>query len=193
MRATRIFFALILIVVAVLSATVLRAQTSDRQTPEQGLQGDELIDVLAQQKQSRAQRLQGSWVITVTAVVPPGVPPPPVRTSYASFAGGGVSIHSDRQAPNANPGHGVWEHRGGNHFAFTFITDDFDATGNFLGTVKVRNKIILTGPDEFVGVGNLELSDSAGNVLFSRCATIRGQRIRIEPLAEQCQGITPPR
>jgi len=187
MKATRIFFTSILIVISAISASILQGRTSDGQTPERAVQKDGLPDELEQLSHAAAQRLEGSWLITVTAVVPPGVPPPPVRTSYASFARGGASIHSDRQAPNANPGHGVWEHRGGNKFAFTFISDDFDAVGNFLGTVKVTNKLTLTGPDEFVGVGQLELRDPAGTVLFIRCATVRGERIKIGSLTEQCR------
>lgn len=109
-----------------------------------------------------------------------------------SFARGGAAIGSDRQAPFANPQHGVWKHLRGNEFAYTFVGDNFDAMGNFQGTLKVRFKITLTGKDEFVGVDNAERRDPAGNLVFSRCNTIRGERIKIEPLPEQCQSITPP-
>ena len=109
-----------------------------------------------------------------------------------SFTRGGVAILSERQANFVNPAYGAWEHRGGNEFAFTVMTDAFAPTGNFLGTVKIRNEVTLTGTDEFASVGHLEVRDPTGNLLFSGCATARGQRIKVEPLPEQCRSITPP-
>lgn len=182
MTRKRIFLALTLAAVTAISATFLRAQSSDELEFKQRLETNG----------KKAEWLEGSWMFTITAVVPPGVPPPPVRNVYVTFGRGGASILSDRQAPFANGGHGVWEHRGGNEFAHTSIGDDFDALGNFLGTLKVRQKLTLTGQDELVGVGNAELRDAAGNLLFSRCNTVRGERLQIEPLAPQCQNITPP-
>jgi hypothetical protein len=61
-----------------------------------------------------------------------------------------------------------------------------------VGTLKVRNKITLTGPDTFIGVNNAELRDAAGNLLFSACNTLRGERIQIESLPAQCDAIIPP-
>jgi hypothetical protein len=177
-----IYFALILVIIAAISATVLRAKPSDEPTRKQDLQATG----------NKAERLEGAWVVTVSAVVPPGGTPPPSRTAYLSFARGGVAILYERQAAFVNPAYGVWEHVRGNDFAFTVITDAFDSTGNLLGTVKIRNQISVNSPDEFASVGNLEVRDPAGNLLFSRCATARGERIKVEPLAEHCQGITPP-
>jgi hypothetical protein len=176
----KIYFAFTLVIIAAISAIVPYAQSSDGRT------------IGLQSTGKKAERLEGSWIITVTAVVPPGVPPPPVRTNYTTFARGGVSIGSDRLAPFANPQHGVWEHQGGNDFVWTFVGDNFDPAGNYLGTLKVRNKLTMSGPDQFVGVNNAELRDAAGNLVFSRCNTFRGERIQIEPLAEQCQSIPPP-
>ena len=47
-------------------------------------------------KEKQGQRLEGSWIVTVAAVVPPGAPPPPVRSSYMSFSRGGVAMLSER-------------------------------------------------------------------------------------------------
>jgi hypothetical protein len=192
MNAKRIFLAFTLAAVAAISATALRAQSSVEQEAGRGLQSNGLIDVLEQQRQVQAQRLEGSWVLTVNAALPAGVPPPPARTSYTSFARGGVALLYERQAPFVNPAYGAWEHRGSNEFAFTVITDYFAPTGNFAGTVKISNKLTLTGADEFVSIGHLERRDAAGNLLFSGCATARGERIKVEPLPEQCRSITPP-
>jgi hypothetical protein len=64
--------------------------------------------------------------------------------------------------------------------------------GNFAGTVKVRVRLAVTGANEFIGVSNAEERNAAGVVTATRCATIRGARITVEPLAPQCQSITPP-
>ena len=188
MTARKICLAMALAAVTAIFATVLRAQSN----VAPGTQNGGILDVLENSRQAQAQRLEGSWVLTVNAVVPPGVPPPPARSSYTSFARGGVAILYERQANFVNPAYGAWEHQGGNEFAFTVITDAFAPAGNFLGTVKIRNEVTLTGTDEFVSVGHLEARDSAGNLLFSGCAMARGQRIKVEPLAQQCQSITPP-
>ena len=188
MTARKICLTLALAAVTAIFATVLRAQSNVAPGTESG----GILDVLENSRQAQAQRLEGSWVLTVNAVVPPGVPPPPARAAYTSFARGGVAILSERQAAFVNPAYGAWEHRGGNEFVFTVITDAFAPTGNFLGTVKIRNKVTLTGTDEFVSVGHLEARDSAGNPLFSGCATARGQRIKVEPPPEQCPSIMPP-
>ena len=174
MLAKRLFLILLLIAVAAISPTIQHAKSDQ------------------EQQQPPAQRLEGSWIITVTRVVPPGVLPD--RTNYTSFARGGVSVGSDRQAPFSNTQHGVWQHVHGDEFLWTFIGDSFSpaGTGVFVGTLKVRNKITLTGPDTFVGVNNAELRDPAGNLVFSACNTFRGERIQIESLPALCDAIIPP-
>lgn len=68
----------------------------------------------------------------------------------------------------------------------------FDTTGTFIGTLTVRARLTITGPDIYVGVANGEQCAAAGNLVFNRCTTVRGARIKIEPLAPQWQTITPP-
>jgi hypothetical protein len=192
MTKKRILAALTVITAAAVSIT------SPAQNPdllERRIQRLELFERNRESDEARekqGQRLEGSWMLTIAAVVPPGAPVPPTRTSYTSFARGGVAILSERQAAFVNPAYGSWDHQSGNEFAFTVVTDAFNTTGNFIGTVKIKNEINLTGPDEFVSVGQLEVRDPSGNLLFSGCATSRATRIKVEPLSEQCQNITPP-
>lgn len=195
--AKRIFLALTLAAVVAISATVLRAQSNEQpinreQQAAQPAFVNTQCDWLCQLRERQAQLLEGSWVMIVTAVAPPGVPPPPVRTNYTSFARGGVSIGSDRLAPLANPQHGAWEHRGGNEFAWTLIADNFDPMGDFLGTLKVTSKLTLTGRNEFVGVNSSEIRNAAGTVVFRGCNTLRGERIQVESVREDCRSTTPP-
>jgi len=141
--------------------------------------------------EKRSQRYEGSWTVTVTPVVPPGVPQPPSFIAQATAARGGAVFSSDRNRPSSKQ-HGTWEYLGGDEFAATSTEDLFDALGNFVGTLKVRTRTTLIGEDLFIGVSNGEQRDTAGNLVFSRCATIRGDRLKIEPLPSQCQTIVPP-
>lgn len=139
----------------------------------------------------KSERLEGSWIVTVTPVVPPGVPPPPSFRSYGSFAHGGSTIGSDvRRA--ASKQYGGWTHVHGSDFAWTAIEQLFTDSGEPAGTFIIRARVTVTGENEFVGVSNGEERDASGNLVSNRCGTIRGERITIEPLAPQCQSIIPP-
>jgi hypothetical protein len=191
MTTRKIIFALILAGMIVIPTAKLRAQTSDEQTTDRIAARGGILGVLEQIKQAQAQRLEGSWVVTVTPAVPPGVPQPPSFRAYGTFARGGAMIGTDTRRL-FNIQHGAWEHLGGREFAFTFIEELVDVMGNFAGTAKVRVKLTVTDKDEFVGVSNLEERSAAGVVTAIRCGTIRGARIKVEPLAPQCQNVTPP-
>ncbi len=192
MIARRIYLAFTFAVTLIVSTSVARAQSGEpeelaRQSASQG----GILDVLEQIKQAQAQQFEGSWAVTVTPVVPPGAPQPPPFRAYATVSRGGAFFGSDRTRPFSKQ-HGAWTHLGGNNNAYTLIEDLFDAMGNFAGTITVRVKLTITGKDTFVGVSNGEARDAAGNLIFNRCATVRGERIKVEPLPPQCQSITPP-
>jgi hypothetical protein len=185
LTAKRILLALIFAVVVAVPILITRAQSSGG-----------IVNVIEQAKLAQAQQLEGAWTYTVTPVVPPGVPQPPSQRAYITIArGGGISVYirTGPSGPFYGEQHGVWEHLGGNEFALTAIRDEFDAQGNFLGTGKINTRLTLTGKDEFVGVGSREFRDPAGNIAdIIRCATLKAERIKLAPLAPQCQSITPP-
>ena len=112
----RIFLAITFAVTLIVSTAVARAQSGEpeQQTTQPASQGG-ILDVLGQIKQAQAQRLEGSWDVIVTPVVPPGVPQPPSFHAYGSFARGGAFIGSDRTRP-ASKQHGVWAHLGRRRF-----------------------------------------------------------------------------
>ena len=140
--------------------------------------------------QSHPFQMEGSWSVTVSPVVPPGVPPPPSFHAYATASGGGALVGSDRTRPFSKQ-HGVWEHLGGHDFAWTLVEDLFDAAGTFTGTLKVRVRLSMISTEEFVGSSNGESRDANGNLIFNRCGTVRGERIQIEPLAAHCRANAP--
>src|SRR5262245_8950728 len=171
--ASRMIFALTLAGVIAMPVARLRAQSnesipSDEALSVETLSQEDLREALAQAKKARGQRLEGSWVVTVTPVVPPGVPQPPSFRGYATLASGGAFIGSDRNRPFSKQ-HGTWAHIEGNDFAWTFVEDLFDGVGVFAGTLTVRVKLTLIGKDEFVGVSNGESRDAVGNLVFNRC------------------------
>ena len=181
LRKFALFLSLTLLLI--ISATLLRAQTS-QETNDQ-LTGQTEAQSKSQSshgswRELQAQQLEGSWAIVVPS--PPGQP---VRNVYGSFARGGVFIGSDRLAPFASPQHGVWEHLGGNKFAYTFKQDQFDPLGNFFGILTVRASLSLTGRDKFTAVAHGEIRDVNGNLLVdlgcrSGGEMIRGTRIKLE-------------
>lgn len=181
----------------ILAATILHAQTSanDQNAEQAGAQA-ESQNLHGRWQELQAQRLEGSWTIVVTPTVPPGVPQPPSFKVYGSFARGGVFIGSDHNnafGVGGNPQHGVWEHRGGNRFAYSFKQDLFDATGTFTNVLIVDAKLTLNGRDEFVGVAYGELRDANDNLVMRLgCGTIKGARIKIGSLADQCQSSIEP-
>ena len=193
MTARKIALFLTITLLITLSATFLSAQSpATEEDTVQVESSHERCDWRCQLREKQAQQLEGSWDVTVTPAVPPGVPQPPSFIAHATFARGGAAFGSDRTRPTSKQ-HGAWTHLRGNQFAWTTTEDLFDSMGNFSGTIKIRVKVTITDNDAFVGVSNGEQHDANGNLIFNRCGTVRGTRIKIEPLAEQCQNITPPR
>jgi hypothetical protein len=190
----KLVFTLILAGMIAIPLLILRAQSYQHVTEEEALaqQLENRIGGgwLERLRELQAQQLEGSWDVTVTPAVPAGVPQPPSFHAYASLSRGGAFFGSDRNRPFSKQ-HGTWTHQGGNEFAWTFREDLFDSAGAFAGILTVRARVIVTGPNEFVGVSNGEQRDAAGNLIFNRCSRIKGARIQIEPLAPQCQSLSP--
>ena len=197
MSLRRITLFLTVALLTVISAGELRAQSSHEAAEDEfavrlsQAERDTFCDALCRLNEQRAQRFEGSWDITVTPVIPPGVPQQASFVAHGTFARGGAAWGSDRNRPSSKQ-HGAWEHTGGSTFAFTATEDLFNENGQFAGTAKVRVRLRLIGNDEFVGVSNGEFRDAAGNIIHSGCGTVRGQRIKVEPLPDTCQNILPP-
>lgn len=190
-----LLIALALTMVFAISTALLHAQTSQEsndQFTEQSEAQSESHNSRGSWRELQSQRIEGSWDVVVTPVVPPGVPQPPSFIAHSTFSRGGGYFGSDRTRPFSKQ-YGAWTHLGGNRFAGTTKEDLFDAMGNFAGILTVRVRTTLTGRDTFVGVANGERRDANGNLIFSGCTTIKGTRINVEPLPDQCQSITPPR
>jgi hypothetical protein len=120
----------------------------------------------------------GSWIITAT-VTDQGD-----EFSFVNFStfmpGGGLVT----TAPDSPLGHGAWELSADGTYALTMIFPDFDDDeGALEGQAMVRATVTLD-PDgnTFTGPFLTEISDDAGDVLFSYGGTAQGQRIEVVPL-----------
>jgi hypothetical protein len=120
----------------------------------------------------------GSWIITAT-VTDQGD-----EFSFVNFStfmpGGGLVT----TAPDSPLGHGAWELSADGAYALTMIFPDFDDDeGALEGQVTVRATVTLDpGGNTFTGPFLTEISDDAGDVLFSYGGTAQGQRIEVDPL-----------
>jgi hypothetical protein len=137
-----------------------------------------------------APRLEGTWLNTVSPILPPGVPPRILQT-YMTFSAGGAAIGSDRTRPFASPQHGAWVHLRGKQYAATSVQDIFDPSGTFLGVFKVRTLMNLTSNDELIGVANVVQTDPEGNLQFSVCARFHATRLVPEAFEPPCEGFEP--
>jgi len=64
----------------------------------------------------------------------------------------------------------------------TFLIQRFDANGNLIGSIKVRESAMLNEMgDTYSGSGKFEILDLQGNQIASGLATVQATRIRVEP------------
>jgi len=141
-----------------------------------------------------AQGPAGSWVATVTIA---GAPSPFQALRTYADGGGYVESSSNSYNPQAPEGtaHGAWVSTraagveagqpgdGARTFAVTFLAQRFDANGNMIGSIKVRESATLnrTG-DAYSASGKFQILDLQGNQIAFGIATVQATRIKVEPL-----------
>jgi len=135
----------------------------------------------------QSDRLEGSWLVTVTSN---GAPP---FKGLITFNNGGGLIASAQGdillspppgvPPVATAGHGAWEKTGNRRYAFTFIQILYGSDGSYQGEAKSRHKITLNNSgNRWSGQLQFEIFDADGNVVFSGSGTEQATRIEVEPL-----------
>ena len=130
-----------------------------------------------------APSLEGSWDVTV------GPSGPTQFKTLITYGRGGSLVATAPVVPppfHASTVHGTWE-RTGNKFTSTFLSLLYDPTGQFVGTLKVRETITPNDAgDQYDGISSIEVFDPFGNLIptFSSCGgTSHGTRINAEPPA----------
>jgi len=141
------------------------------------------------------QRLDGSWLTTVTATNPPGLPP---FKELMTFTLNGEVMESRRlYVPFTpfgpvleTPGHGAWERTGHGEFAVTFMflvqaapNNPIFVQGDDLGTDNIRMRLTLDASGEsFTGIFMSTAHDPDGNAVFTATGTVVGTRLHAQPL-----------
>jgi hypothetical protein len=132
-----------------------------------------------------APLLEGSWVDDITVVAGLNAGQTLKNLSTYSRGGGEVTLPAGGIPPplTSSPGHGTWIHAGGREFTDTILFLIYDPAGNFVATVKVRQKLTVSlEGDEYNGTASFDVFDPAGNLVpgFSGCSTVHGRRINVE-------------
>lgn len=129
--------------------------------------------------QGKARRIEGTWSVHGTARNCQTGAEIATFLGLSTFVTGGSIIATGAINPaSLSTGHGVWEHAGGRSFTNTLVFFRFNPDGTFAGTQKVTRSIELgSGFDDFTSTNSVEIIDTAGNVIATRCSTEIGQRI----------------
>jgi hypothetical protein len=124
-------------------------------------------------------RLEGTWNVQVTLRnCQTGAQ---IRTfpSLTTFVAGGITLDSSSGIPQAQktPGHGVWNHVGGNIYRFSFKSFSFDSSGTFTGWTKIAHEATLaSNAAEYTSTGTAEFYNASGTLLMTGCSTTTATR-----------------
>lgn len=129
--------------------------------------------------QGKARKIEGTWSVQGTARNCQTGAEIATFLGLNTFVAGGSMIATGAINPaSLSTGHGVWEHAGGRSFTNTVVSFRFNPDGTFAGTQKVtRNIEIGASSDDFSSTNSVELADTAGNVIATRCSAEIGQRL----------------
>jgi len=136
--------------------------------------------VQAETRRGNPFTLAGSWKMVV------GTPPGPTFTAYETFTAAGGSVEINHGPGGNTTGIGSWVRTGHGTFLATLYKQQFDGTGNFILTTRVRREIRLSASgEELTGRDNVDLFDPAGNRLPVEipAGTFHGVRLAPETLS----------
>jgi hypothetical protein len=135
---------------------------------------------LASQGQNEQGDATGGWDVTVT------VPGRPTANVLVVLTNGGGALRSSQNdlkpASLASPSYGSWANlKEKGQIAITFRNFRYSATGDLVGTSKIRVRATLSEDgDGFAGGGNTQLIDLNGSITATINFTVDASRIAIE-------------
>lgn len=130
----------------------------------------------ATEKHENTGRLEGAWTVTAH------VEGEPLIHALITFNSDGGFVET-AAAPGVSSGHGNWARTGHRKFALTAVYLRLDATGQFIGSSRVRSSFAVNErSDTATGPFQTDVFDAAGNMLFSFGGTAEATRIAVEPL-----------
>lgn len=136
--------------------------------------------VSAPHHRARHNRIVGLWDVQVTNFnCSTGVPLASFRGLHKYELGGTAQV-----VPSTNPAllsahMGIWRHVQKNDYQLAFKMFRFDAAGNNIGWVIVRNDVAINeDATAYAGSGKAEVLDSNGNSLGTTCPAFTGTRFQ---------------
>ena len=121
------------------------------------------------------QGLVGAWIIIANRTRGVG-------KNLLTFSSDGTFFRSGDTHPVYSGGHGAWKRAGNGEFDATYIAFNFDQTGKWTGSTKVRIHIVPgPGDNEFTAATKTTSFDLQDNVLAEREGQLSGKRIQVEP------------
>lgn len=119
--------------------------------------------------------LTGAWIITAHRARGVG-------KNLLTFSSDGTFFRSGDTHPVYSGGHGAWKRVGGGTFDATYIAFNFDQTGTWIGSNKVRIRIVQgPGPNEFTAATKTSTRDLQDNEIRAVEGRLTGNRILAEP------------
>ena len=132
-------------------------------------------------KSAGGGQLVGTWDVQVT--IRDCQTNAEIRTfpSLTTFMFGGTVVDSTSGMPQAakTPGHGVWNHAGGNLYRFKFKSFSFGPTGTFTGwTIITHEASMDPGGNSYESAGTAEVYNPAGVLVATGCSSTTATRFQ---------------
>ena len=119
--------------------------------------------------------LVGAWIITANRTNGVG-------KNLLTFSSDGTFFRSGDTHPVYSGGHGAWKRTGDKEFEATYIAFNFDQSGKWTGSNKVRIHIVQSpGGNEFTAETKATVFDLQDNLVRAGVGRLSGKRIEVEP------------
>jgi hypothetical protein len=136
----------------------------------------------AEQKSSNSQakRIQGAWILQVSAHDCQTGAAVSNFQSLLTFAQGGTltNVTTGGNPALRTTGLGTWQKAGGHRFTAVTTVFLFSPAGAWTATQRLANTFeIGSNPDELTGTTEANFFDTNGNLTATVCATVLGRRL----------------
>jgi hypothetical protein len=143
-------------------------------------------DLARAQMNGSAQKLDGTWLVTITRIDPPPGVPPTFLSLQMYMQSGEVIETSNTGRTNRSVGLGEWVRTGNREFTNTFWYFRFNPGETYAGLTKViRNIRVSEDQRRFRAVSIQELYDTAGSLIATRRSTEAGERLALAELDDR--------
>ena len=104
-----------------------------------------------------------------------------IQEAYQVWNAGGTEIHNPNVDPRSgNVCLGVWKHAGKGAYKLAHRVWNYDANGNFGGTIHLSETVNVDSGSTHNGSFALDFYDPAGNFQFEVAGTVTAERITVD-------------